>query len=136
MSAPLVHNRVGKALVWRNASVVAQFHVSYARTFGSRLRGLLGQKELSAGTGLLIEPCEAIHTWFMRFSIDCVFLDATNKIKKIAAEVPPWRFVGSAGTAAVFETQAGGASCLLLDDRFSFETDDQGENTVQNQILD
>ena len=42
----------------------------------TRLRGLLGRRGLGAGEGLLLRPSPSIHTWFMRFAIDVVFLDA------------------------------------------------------------
>ena len=42
--------------------------------------GLLGRSELAEGEGLWIQPCNSIHTWFMRFPIDAIFFDKTGKV--------------------------------------------------------
>ena len=46
-----------------------------ADTFLSRFKGLLGQREMPAGTALMIKPCRQVHMWFMRFAIGAIFLD-------------------------------------------------------------
>ena len=60
-----------------------------------RLRGLLGRSFLDQGEGLIIEPCSSIHTCFMRFPIDVLFLDNNNKIVLLANNLPPWRLFGT-----------------------------------------
>lgn len=64
-----------------------------ANTFYKRGKGLLGQKSLSPKEGLWISPgilpCNSIHTFFMKFSIDCVFLDKSFKVQKIFSSVRP-----------------------------------------------
>lgn len=74
-----------------------------------RMRGLLGRRALAAGEGLLITPCNAIHTLFMRFPIDVFFLDRENRVVKILRAVPPFRYAMAPGAAAVLETRAGEA---------------------------
>lgn len=62
-----------------------------ARTFFSRLLGLQFKKDLPSGYGLLITPCKSIHTFFMRFPIDAVFVDKNNTVLHIREGIKPWR---------------------------------------------
>jgi uncharacterized membrane protein (UPF0127 family) len=81
-----------------------------AETPVARLRGLLGRSGLSSGEGLLLRPAASIHTAFMRFTIDVVFLDRDLRVLKVAPEVVPWRTAGCRGARAVLELPAGEAS--------------------------
>jgi uncharacterized membrane protein (UPF0127 family) len=74
-----------------------------------RLRGLLGRKRLDSGHGILIRPAPAIHTWFMRFAIDAVFLDRNLNVLSVRPELRPWRMAGQRGARAVLELPAGEA---------------------------
>ena len=65
--------------------------VTVAASFTSRLRGLLGRSSLPVGQGLLIRPCKGIHTFFMKFPIDAVFLDRDNRIVALFHSLPPNR---------------------------------------------
>lgn len=62
-----------------------------ADTFGKRLRGLMGRPRLPKGEGLLIIPCNAIHTFFMRFPIDVLFLDANRCVVHLIPALKPYR---------------------------------------------
>ena len=73
----------------------------------SRMKGLLGRTELRPGEGLLLRPASAIHTFFMRFPIDAVFLDRDWRVVGIAGDVAPWRTAGRKGAKAVLELPAG-----------------------------
>jgi uncharacterized protein len=73
----------------------------------TRLRGLLGRPPLREGEGLLLKPAAAIHTWFMRRSIDAVFLDRDLVVVGVRSHVKPWRFAGQRGSRAVLELRAG-----------------------------
>ena len=81
-----------------------------AETPLARLRGLLGRSDLPAGEGLLLRPAGSIHTAFMRFPIDAVFLDRSDRVLKVAHELAPWRMAGCRGARAVLELAAGEAS--------------------------
>jgi uncharacterized protein len=81
-----------------------------AETPFARLRGLLGRSGLSSGEGLLLRPAASVHTAFMRFTIDVVFLDRDLRVLKVAPEVVPWRTAGCRGARAVLELPAGEAS--------------------------
>jgi uncharacterized membrane protein (UPF0127 family) len=75
----------------------------------ARLRGLLGRRELPPGEGLLLRPSPSVHTWFMRFAIDVVFLDRDLRVLDARSAVRPWRMVGRRGARAVLELAAGEA---------------------------
>jgi uncharacterized membrane protein (UPF0127 family) len=74
-----------------------------------RMRGLLGRDELPPGEGLLLTPAPSVHTCFVRFPIDVVFLDARMRVVSVAPEMGPWKFAGRRGTRAVLELAAGEA---------------------------
>jgi uncharacterized protein len=78
-----------------------------ADTFASRLRGLLGRRELPRGEGLLISPSSSVHTFFMRFVIDVVFLDRSLRVVGVSPQVRPWKLVGRRGARHVLELSAG-----------------------------
>ena len=66
-------------------------HVARAADPVSRSRGLLGRTALEAGEGLWIVPCPMIHTLFMRFPIDAVFLDRDLRVVRVLENLRPWR---------------------------------------------
>jgi uncharacterized membrane protein (UPF0127 family) len=74
-----------------------------------RMKGLLGRSDLPEGEGILLRPAGSVHTFFMRFPIDCVYLDKSLKVVAVAAAVPPWRVRGARGARAVLELRAGEA---------------------------
>ena len=69
-------------------------------------RGLMFQKGLGDDRGLLIRPARGIHTHFVRFPIDLIFLDERNQVVKIRSEMRPWR-IDPSRAAAVIEVPAG-----------------------------
>jgi uncharacterized membrane protein (UPF0127 family) len=75
----------------------------------SRMKGLLGRPSLPAGEGVLIRPAPSIHTFFMRFPIDAVFLSRAGEVMKISADVGPWRTRSCRRAYAVLELEAGEA---------------------------
>jgi uncharacterized protein len=94
------------ALKRENGDVVCDRCVVAASPF-SRMKGLLGRSELRPGEGLLLRPASAIHTFFMRFPIDAVFLDRDWRVVGISGDVAPWRTAGRKGAKAVLELPAG-----------------------------
>jgi uncharacterized membrane protein (UPF0127 family) len=72
-----------------------------------RSKGLLGRAQLSPGEGLWILPCEAVHTFFMQFPIDLVYLDRKNRIRKLSSAVPPWRLSACFSAHSVLELVPG-----------------------------
>ncbi len=73
-----------------------------------RLKGLLGREALPRGEGLLIAPCDSIHTFFMRFPIDVLFLDGGGKVVRAVPNLVPWRATRLyLGARSVLELWAG-----------------------------
>ncbi|MCR4441603.1 MAG: DUF192 domain-containing protein [Peptococcaceae bacterium] len=70
---------------------VLGWNIRVADTFFRRLTGLWGKRKLFPGEGLLLVPCRQVHTWFMSFPVDLVFLDRKGKIVELAAGLPPWK---------------------------------------------
>jgi len=81
----------------RNTTVATK--VETADTSASRGKGLLGRDHLAADEGLYITlspalsvvPCPTIHTFFMKFPIDVLFLDADHKVERVIEDMVPWR---------------------------------------------
>jgi len=88
--------------------------VSVADTAASRMKGLLGRRSLATGEGLLLRPAGSIHTAFMRFPIDAVFLDANLRVLRVEANLRPWRIAAQRGARAVVELPAGTAEGMGL----------------------
>ena len=78
-----------------------------ADTGPKRNKGLLGRNGLEAGGGLLIVPCESVHTFFMRFPIDLVYLDRKMRVKKVRSNVRPWRLSACLSAHSVLELAPG-----------------------------
>ena len=72
-----------------------------------RLRGLLGKGDLPSGHGILLRPAWSIHTAFMRFPIDVVFLDADQVVVKIVPRLSPFKTASCRGAREVIELRAG-----------------------------
>ncbi|HXT01699.1 MAG TPA: DUF192 domain-containing protein [Elusimicrobiota bacterium] len=85
-----VHASTGRTLASR---------VAKADDAGSRSKGLLGRESLGADEGLWIVqpslarlvPCPTIHTFFMKFPIDVLFLDASLQVRRVIEDMKPWR---------------------------------------------
>ena len=75
-----------------NKNIVVCENVLVASKVTERVMGLMFKKELSRKKSLLISPCNSIHTCFMRFSIDVIFIDKKNVIIHIIRKMKPWRF--------------------------------------------
>jgi uncharacterized membrane protein (UPF0127 family) len=76
----------------------------------TRLKGLLGRSGLAAGEGLLIRPTSAVHTCFMRFPLDVVFLDRDLVVLRTVSHLRTWRFAACRGSRSVLELAAGEVS--------------------------
>ncbi|RJX19237.1 MAG: DUF192 domain-containing protein [Ammonifex sp.] len=78
-----------------------------ADRFWQRMIGLLGKQQLSPNEGLLITPCSAVHTLFMRFPIDVLFVSRDFIVLKAVENLRPWRFAGCNRARLVIELRAG-----------------------------
>jgi len=83
MEYVLIRNRTRGTIVAQRAGL--------ANGWWSRLRGLIGRRGLAPGEALIIYPCSSIHTFFMAFPIQVLFMDAGNRVLKATAPIAPWR---------------------------------------------
>lgn len=79
-----------KAVVSETGVVLAE-DVELARSFRQRLVGLMFRKSMPQGAALLLEPCNMVHTCFMRFTMDALFLDGDGNILHVTENMKPWR---------------------------------------------
>jgi uncharacterized membrane protein (UPF0127 family) len=99
-------------------------HVIVADSAFSRLKGLLGKKRLENNHALILKPCNSIHTFFMAFSIDVLFIDKQNKVIEALSCIAPFRmskiYIRS---ACVIELPAGSikATSTSIADTLLFE---------------
>ncbi|MFZ3577022.1 DUF192 domain-containing protein [Virgibacillus sp. DJP39] len=86
-------------------------NVNQAYSFFKRLRGLMFTDKLDLGTGMHIKPCQSVHTFFMNYSIDIIYLNAANIVVAIDEALTPGK-VGSryADAVSVIELPAGTVS--------------------------
>lgn len=94
-------------VVNRTRSTVLATRAEAAGESSTRRRGLLGRTSLPAGEGLWIVPCEAVHCFFMKFTIDVVFLDKKLRVVKVRPSLKPWRIAGSLRAHSVLELPEG-----------------------------
>jgi len=111
-------------------TVVAE-EVSVARSFWSRFCGLMLRRPMADNQALLIEPSGSIHTAFMRFPIDAVFLDRDRTVVKVAENVRPYRVSLSSGHS-VLEMVAGCARRAGVERGDQLVVDDQYMEPIEH----
>lgn len=93
--------------LYKQGRSIARIEIS--DSFIARLVGLLGRAELADDQGMLLTRCRAVHTIGMRFPLDIVFLDSSMRIRRVASQVVPWRFVSERSADRVLELSSGAA---------------------------
>jgi uncharacterized membrane protein (UPF0127 family) len=83
--------------------------INLASTSAKRRTGLLKHERLAPGEGLWIVPCESVHTFFMKFPIDLVYLGKDRKVCKVRHRVKPWRMSACLRAHSILELPAGAA---------------------------
>lgn len=103
-----VHERSGKVLVE---------DLEMPRTMIGRGLGLMFRKNLAPGRGMWINPCSGIHMMFMNFAIDAVFLDRSDRVKKVYRKLPRWYGVvwWEIGAHSVLELPPGSTAGIDLE---------------------
>ncbi len=119
--APDVNRRPVTAFNATRGTVLAA-EVVKADTSAARSRGLLGRTSLRPSEGLWIVPCPMIHTFFMKFSIDAVFLDSRHFVVRVLENLKPWRVSPWVFKArSVLELAAGTSTgAVAVGDRLEF----------------
>lgn len=97
-------------LVFEGARGRRQLDVATAASMGARMRGLLGRPALGPREGLLLSPCNLVHTVGMRYPIDAVFLRRDGHVLKVVNALPPRRVAGHWRAQRVLELACGAAS--------------------------
>ncbi len=82
----MLYNETKKIMIVDNLKI--------AKTFKERFWGLMFKRRLPAQEGLMLLGCSAIHTCFMRFAIDVVFMDINHKVIGIKEKIKPWQLSG------------------------------------------
>src|SRR5262245_9000191 len=90
----------------RTGEVVATA-VELADTRETRRKGLLGRDSLDVSTAMILLPCFSVHTAFMRFPIDVIFIDREGIVVRVVRNLEPWRAVGAWRAHAVIEMAGG-----------------------------
>lgn len=99
---------MGKQILNRTRGTLIAVEVETADNYFTRLMGLMGRPGLAPHHGIWITPCNDIHSCFMRFEFDALFLDKDNKVLHLVESMKPWRFTKIVkGGKAVLELPAG-----------------------------
>jgi uncharacterized membrane protein (UPF0127 family) len=99
-------------------------HARLASSYSARLFGLMGRKGVDEGGGLLLTKSASIHSFFMRFRFDAIFIDRENRVVKIVPAMRQWRIAfGGRGAKDVIELPAGVAERTVTQpgDTLAFE---------------
>jgi len=98
---------MNKELVLCRGDEVLVAHVEAANGFWGRALGWMGRRESGPGRAIHLAPCGAVHTAFMRFELDLVFLDRAGMVVRVVRNVRPWRIcLGGCGAHSVLESPA------------------------------
>ena len=81
-----------RAIFNQTRKTVIASRAEMADTISSRMRGLLNRDSLNPGEALIITHCQSIHMLFMKFSIDAIFVDRSDKVVGLAAGIAPFCF--------------------------------------------
>ena len=105
--AYLIHKKTNK--------VLAQ-HVILAKSFFKRLKGLMAKKDFAKNKALWILPCRGgIHTFFMKFPIDVIFVNRHLQVSKVIKNIKPWRIIELISTHhSVFEFKSPALEHIYL----------------------
>ena len=89
--SPLIRDPTAPWILRVRGGDVVATRIEAAFDSRTRNRGLLSRDGLPQGTALVLAPCGAVHTWFMRFSIDVIFCDREGRVLKTTPDLAPWR---------------------------------------------
>lgn len=98
------------AMLFHSGAGARALDVQVAATALARMRGLLGRPPLGPGQGMLIRPCNMVHTVGMGYAIDVVFLRRDGLVLKVASALAPRRASGHWRAHCVLELAAGEAA--------------------------
>src|SRR2546425_3730984 len=126
------HKKTVRAVNSTRGTLVGE-SVRVADTGLTRIVGLVGERELLPGDGLLIVPSQGVHTWGMRFSIDIAVLDGDWKVVAIRRDIRPFRMTRMFWkAAAVLELPSGrlDSTSTFVGDTIEFDRVDMAAQSV------
>ena len=92
----------------KSKNIILLKDLKVATDFFSRVKGLIGYKQLTSGSGIWFPQCNWIHTFFMSISIDVIYLDRNMKVSRLEKKLKPWKiFFPIFQAHSVIETKAG-----------------------------
>lgn len=80
-----------KVIILNNKNEILFYNAMVTTNFFERLKGVIGKSEMDENQALCIRPCNSIHMMFMKFSIDVIFLDASNRVIAMLENFKPWK---------------------------------------------
>ena len=106
-----------------------------ADTGKKRRIGLLKHDRLDPGEGLWIVPCESVHSFFMKFAIDLVYLDRHKKVRKVRHRMVPWRLSACLTAHSILELPAGvvAASGTRKGDQLEMIKQESGDRSQETE---
>ena len=97
-----------KLLIWNETrKTVLATAADVADTSEKRRKGLLTRENLAVGEWLWIAPCEAVHSFFMKFAIDVIYLDRKQRVRKVIRNLVSWRVSGCVTAHSALKLPAG-----------------------------
>lgn len=97
-----------------------------ADNYWTRFVGLMGRRELPAGTGLVLKPGGGIHMWFMRIPLDVLHVDKRDHVTHVLRGIRPWRFGPLfVGGKLAIELPVGAANETQVGDEIEIEAVDE-----------
>ena len=119
-------------LVNESTSATVASRVELALDRNSRRRGLLGRLWMPPTSAIVISPCWMIHTAFMQFRIDALFVDKHGRVVQVKRDLRPWRVALSVRARMVIELAAGVAAQrdINIGDRVALLDTDRSESSV------
>ena len=89
----------------------------------TRMKGLLGRRSMAPGEAIILRPAGSIHTLFMLFALDVVYLDSDDRVVKVVPDLVPWRFSAARKAHTTVEMAAGATAGMDLapGDQLSFK---------------
>jgi uncharacterized membrane protein (UPF0127 family) len=101
----------------------------------TRNRGLLGRSALPVGAAMVLVPCRGVHTWFMRFPIDVIFVSRSGRVLRVRRAVAPFHLALGLFAFAAIELAAGSASATNVDDMLVICQTDAKPSTDKPSVI-
>jgi len=124
MLNPRMQAKTNTAAINITKGVALATELEIATSFAARSKGLLGRRGLKTDGGMLIDPCPSVHTWFMLFPIDVIFLDTKNRVVGLKRNLRPFLMAWSWRGAKTIELPVGviASTRTQLGDIVAFQT--------------